>query len=161
MKHTLTLLAIAAFTICCFSCKKSESTSATPTTDYLIVGSTGGFVGPMALTRYYLVNDGKLKADTTLTVSTLPTSYSGFHFNYTLPQAQYDAFAADVLTTVPSELFGATGNSIGTGMPDVGYTDVRVQLSGHYYAWHFESDQSGSSAAVQAFVAKMKKIVSL
>jgi hypothetical protein len=119
------------------------------------VGHTGGFVSNLALSPYYLINNGQLLKDTTVQVALgIPDDVNAFHFNVLLPAADY-ATVADLLTSIPSELLGKNGESIGTAFPDVGYTDVRTSVNGTVYKWHFEADQSTSSTAVKAFVARL------
>jgi hypothetical protein len=144
------ILAIAIF----FSaCKKDKSTPVSG--DYLVVGHTGGFVSNLALTPYYLINNGQLLKDTTIFATThIPDDVNSFHFYVLLPSVNYDSVAT-LLTTIPSELLSRNGQSIGTALPDAGYTDVRTSINGIVYKWHFEVDQSTSSSEVRTFATRL------
>ncbi len=153
---------IFAFCVLFFwSCsKKTGTTTTTITGDYLIVGHTGGFVMGTAINPYYLVHDTTLSADTSLNVTNIPTTTSGFHFNYHYPRARFDTVGAGLITSIPTELFSRNGASIGQMIPDVGYTDVRVSVGGNYYTWTFLPKQDSSSPAIQQFVIKLGKVMS-
>ena len=143
------------------SCHKEKNTTThfAPTGDYLIVGATGGFIAPTSPSPYSLIADSSLREDTLLNSTNIPTAYSGFNFDYVLPQARYDTVAAGILSAIPSELLAENGASIGAYVPDVGYTDVRARIASVDYTWKFEGNQSGSSAGIQLFLQKLGKIM--
>ena len=159
MFRVFSLTLLLASLLCCACNKDKPAPRFSPTGDYLIVGQTGGFINPTAPTPYYLVADGALREDGTCNADNLPTTYSGFNFNNVLPQARYDSVAAGVLANIPPELLPQSGAGIGKLIPDVGYTDVRVRISGVLYNWHFLPDQSSSDTAVQKFVSAVCKIM--
>ena len=159
MKQIINLSLLVLVTLTCLSCSKKTNCEMAATAEYLIVGNTGGFIMPTSKTSYFIVIDSTLKEDTSLTIGTVPAAYSGFNFNYLLPQSLYDSVGAGVLSSIPAELLTNNGAFIGTVRPDVGYTDLRVSISGASYNWKFSPDQSTSSIAVQTFVQKINKIL--
>jgi hypothetical protein len=125
--------------------------------DYMIIGQAGGFVGPAATSKYYLINNGQLKEDTTVLNTQPPADITGFHFTFTLPASKYDRVKS-LLTSVPSELLSRNGEHIGRLFPDAGYTDVRTSINGKTYRWYFEGDQSINSTVVQQFYDSVQVI---
>ena len=153
MKKTVTLLLLAAVTLFAVSCNKTSTKSAA-IGDYMIVGHAGGFVAINS--PYFLLTGTGLSEDTMqYPYAQVPADLSGFHFTYRLPAARYDTVKA-VLTSIPGELLGKSGQDIGLICPDYGYDDVRASINGIVYKWKFECDQSASSAEVQAFVNKVR-----
>lgn len=152
MRTIAALLLLSVFGFA--SCQKKTVPTSTANADYLIIGSTGGFAGPIAMQDYYLISNGQLKK-ATLGASHVPDDVSKFNFNTTMPTAKYE-LVKDLPNSIPAELLAGTTVSIGQAWPDAGYMDVRALIKGKSYVWHFEADQSVSSAEVKAFLDKIE-----
>ena len=160
IRNNQSLLFLAAFylvLISVASCRKTNNSSPQISGDYMIVGSAGGFTAPAAKTTFYLLHNGQLWSDTTVSSGNPPTEVSKFQFNVLHPAAGYDS-VKNVLHQVPVELLSRNGQSIGGIFPDAGYLDVITVINGICYNWNFQADQSGSSLPVQAFVDSLQRI---
>ena len=150
---------IAAICIAVFvidGCKKNNNSSAVISGDYLIVGSAGGFIAG-SNTTFYLINNGQLWSDSTVNSGNPPANPANFHFNTLHAAAGYDS-VRNLLQQIPGELLGRNGQSIGGIFPDAGYLDVLTSVGGIPYHWNFQTDQSQSSLAVQAFVDSLRRV---
>jgi hypothetical protein len=154
MKQIFVLLLLAA--LCFVSCSHKKTTDYLAG-DYVIVGSTGGFAGPIAMTPYYLIANGQLREDATLGVNRVPQDIHDFHFDVLMPAAKYDS-VKDLILRIPSELLGHPTASYGTSFPDAGYTEVRASIRGVNYYWQFQIDQTGTSAAIQDYISLTNKL---
>jgi hypothetical protein len=155
MKTTVFLILLIATGIT--SCHKPTMTRIIFKGDYLITGSTGGIAGLMAMSDYYIINDNQLRKEPRANLTKVPDDDALFSFTVAMPQSKYDS-VKELLTNIPAELLDSTFVSIGKSFPDAGYRDVRVLTKDKYYVWHFEVDQSSSSAAVQQYVAKLNAL---
>jgi hypothetical protein len=118
--------------------------------DYMIIGHPGGFTTRLT-DIYYIISDGQLRADTAVPYGGGPDDINKFNFSVVMPVAKYDA-VKNVPASIPSELLSRNNQTIGSYIPDVGYTDVRTSVNGTAYKWSFAADQSASSPAIQQFL---------
>ena len=153
MKNTFLFALILLTGVTC--CKKPTAIAPSLKGDYLISGGRGGFVIPTYHATYFLINNGELREDTSEAYASIPDDVSNFKFNYLLPSASYNKVKY-LITTVPAELLSKNNQTIGSVIPDLGYTEVRARIGNVVYQWHFEGDQSASSAAVQAYVHRLR-----
>lgn len=151
MKQITALLAILAIGIssCTHKAANNKLYGA-----YIIAGNAGGFVGPGATTNYYLIQNGILRADTSVLINIPPDDINNFHFDVMMPSSKYEA-VQKVQSSIPSELINHNGAHIGSIIPDMGYRDVRTSINGTPYRWYFEGDQSKSSSTVQQFITSL------
>jgi len=151
MKHLVTLLLLTI--VVGTGCTKKKN-NYTITGDYLIVGNAGGFTngGP---TTYYLINNGELRSDNTVSSVHPVDNISDFKFNTRLPDADYQQVKR-LPSLVPAELLSRNGQQIGDPFVDAGYTDVRTSVGGVAYRWYMQADQSKSSDAIRQFVDSLQ-----
>jgi hypothetical protein len=153
MKPTNILLLLMLSLFLNTSCKTSKITS--PKDDYVIVGWGGGIA---ALARYYIIENGQLRKDTThSTLVSVPEDNSKFQFDYVQPDSMYQK-VANLRASIPDELLQNNNATYGESWPDGGYREVRTKINDVAYRWHFEIDQSKSSAAVQAFYKRLEPL---
>ncbi len=147
MKHLVTVMLLAVVVVSSCTKKKNDYTI---TGDYMIIGRAGGFTtgGP---TTYYLINNGQLRSDNTVSSAAPHNNVSSFKFNTLLSDAKYNE-ARRLPSLVPAELLTRNGQRIGEVLIDAGYTDVRYSTGGVAYRWYIEGNQDSSSAEVQRFV---------
>ena len=141
----LLLLLIIAGTSC-----KHNSADYTITGDYMIIGRAGGFVA-LPYDTYYLISGSQLREDTTVPYAAIPDDISKFNFNIVMPASKYDS-VKNLPASIPSELLGRNNQTIGSYIPDAGYTDIRTSINGVAYKWIFAPDQSSSSPAIHHFL---------
>jgi hypothetical protein len=153
MKQILALLfvAVIAATACT---KKKNQVNYTITGDYLIIGRAGGFTSG-APTTYYLINNGELRSDNTVSPGMPPTDIKDFKFNTLLSDASYQR-VKHLPSLVPAELLAHNGHHIGDVLVDAGYTDVCTTVRGVAYRWYIEGDLSKSSDAIRQFADSLQ-----
>ena len=118
----------------------------------MVVGHTATLIGPTP-DNYYLISNGQLKKNVSNGNNNVPDDITKFNFT-TVQSASKYASVKDLLTSIPPELLSQNNAHIGDFWPDAGYTDIRTSINGVAYRWYFEVGQSGSSQAIQQFLAK-------
>ncbi len=148
---SILLLALTfGITSCCHHHHNSYNT-----TDYVIIGSTGGFAGTsIGLTDYYQITGGHVMKDVSVRTHSIPDDNGGFNFNISCP-TKYDS-VKDLLISIPTAMLQDSIASYGQSFPDAGYTEVRASINGTYHHWYFQYDQSISPAAIKAYSDKFQ-----
>ncbi len=144
MKSLATLL--ISFIILFSACKKHDSNGFNP--EYFQFGNGGGFC--LNCNHYYLIENGKLYADSMCTTTFLSTPMS--NDKYILAKTLVNDFPKYLLDN-PNQTYGCPN------CHDQGKVYIECKINGTVEKWNIDPDTANQPSAIKSYIQQMNTVI--